>query len=158
MTDTRICTGCGETKLLDEFYDKKNGKYGKHSECKECYKARNKKWSDLNPSQRRRKLDLDILRKDQRREEIKAAQICGIKTYDTLRLEEYKKHCEAHIKRQARLFVNTAIASGLIVKPSRCERCGQETMLHGHHKDYSKPLDVTWVCAKCHHSKELLGG
>jgi hypothetical protein len=28
-------------------------------------------------------------------------------------------------------------------------RCG-EPKVHAHHEDYSRPLDVTWLCQKCH--------
>ena len=38
-------------------------------------------------------------------------------------------------------------------KPECCESCGAATnsrLLHGHHADYSKPLEVEWLCRKCH--------
>lgn len=44
--------------------------------------------------------------------------------------------------------VNHAIESGRLVRQP-CEVCGAEPG-HGHHDDYSKPLDVRWLCARCH--------
>ncbi len=49
--------------------------------------------------------------------------------------------------------ISTAVASGKVVPPNKCENCGIETRLHGHHEDYSKPLEVKWLCPKCHKGK-----
>jgi len=52
--------------------------------------------------------------------------------------------------------VKRALKMGVMVKPSICSNCGSEKksrFLQGHHRDYSKPLDVLWLCARCHISK-----
>ncbi|HXJ61921.1 MAG TPA: hypothetical protein VNU68_35225 [Verrucomicrobiae bacterium] len=48
----------------------------------------------------------------------------------------------------ARTAVSAAIKAGKITKKP-CERCG-EAKTHAHHPDYSKPLDVIWLCHICH--------
>jgi hypothetical protein len=57
---------------------------------------------------------------------------------------------EHHPTRQrARITMKIAIACGRLV-PQPCEVCGvPETQ--GHHTDYSKPLDVKWLC-RTHHA------
>ena len=40
------------------------------------------------------------------------------------------------------------VRSGKLVRQP-CEKCGAEKT-HGHHDDYSKPLDVRWLCSSCH--------
>src|SRR3990167_6956341 len=35
-------------------------------------------------------------------------------------------------------------------KPNKCEKCEQIKIVEGHHFDYEKPLEVVWVCRKCH--------
>ena len=47
-------------------------------------------------------------------------------------------------------IVIKAIASGLIIKPAMCTICGAEERVVGHHHDYSRPLDVVWMCHPCH--------
>jgi hypothetical protein len=49
---------------------------------------------------------------------------------------------------QARLLLKIAIRSGKLV-PQPCEICGNQKT-DGHHTDYSKPLDVQWLCRKHH--------
>lgn len=53
-------------------------------------------------------------------------------------------------KRKAQRAVHAAVKSGELVRPDVCEQCGAcGRQLIGHHRDYSKPLEVTWICRKC---------
>jgi ribosomal protein S27AE len=59
-------------------------------------------------------------------------------------------HLNPH-KQRARKAVKRAVDSGRLVRPSACPRCGDtESAIHAHHPDYSKPLDVEWLCGACH--------
>ena len=53
-------------------------------------------------------------------------------------------------KQRARTRVNYALQHGHIIKPKRCVDCKKKVPLFGHHEDYSKPLQVIWVCRSCH--------
>lgn len=53
-------------------------------------------------------------------------------------------------KRKARNAVSWAIYTGKIKKPNNCEICKKESKVEGHHEDYSKPLNVKWLCFSCH--------
>ena len=54
-------------------------------------------------------------------------------------------------KNRAHRAIERAVATGSIVKPANCELCQDEPKcIHGHHHDYSQPLNVTWVCPPCH--------
>ncbi|MBA7587979.1 hypothetical protein ES708_30027 [subsurface metagenome] len=46
-----------------------------------------------------------------------------------------------------------ALKIGKIFKPQFCQICGKERKLSGHHEDYTKPLEVLWVCSSCHKLK-----
>lgn len=51
-------------------------------------------------------------------------------------------------KYTARKLLRKAVASGK-VKRGRCDVCGKKET-HGHHEDYSKPLEVRWLCSQHH--------
>lgn len=53
-------------------------------------------------------------------------------------------------KKRARDRVRSAVKYGKLSKPVVCSDCGQPGKLQAHHADYSKPLDVTWLCFQCH--------
>jgi ribosomal protein S27AE len=64
---------------------------------------------------------------------------------------------------RAKWLVQTAVRRKKIQKPSCCQRCGQPFpagKLQAHHHDYSRPLNVSWYCDKCHKAvhKELEEG
>ena len=70
--------------------------------------------------------------------------------YKKLQLERYpeKIRCRS-------IFIKEK-AKGNLRVPSKCQVCGAKAKLHGHHEDYSKPLEVTWVCRPCH--RKIHGG
>ena len=46
-----------------------------------------------------------------------------------------------------------ALKRGIIKRATDCEHCGGKTNgreLDGHHDDYYQPLDVIWLCRRCH--------
>lgn len=55
---------------------------------------------------------------------------------------------EQRVKNKARDYANRCIKKG-ILKKQPCSSCGSEKA-EKHHSDYSKPLDVTWLCRHCH--------
>jgi hypothetical protein len=60
----------------------------------------------------------------------------------------------------ARSVLGRAVQSGEIIVPKSCSECAKTCRPEGHHEDYSKPLDVVWLCKSCHvnrhHSQENL--
>jgi hypothetical protein len=50
----------------------------------------------------------------------------------------------------ARKSLDTAVRRGKVVRPAHCSLCGIACKPHGHHDDYTKRLDVRWLCARCH--------
>ncbi len=67
----------------------------------------------------------------------------------------YKKYYEKNKKtllpkRRAHQLVLYAVKLGFLNRPNKCEKCEKNCKPHGHHIDYSKPLDVVWLCHSCH--------
>jgi len=59
---------------------------------------------------------------------------------------------------RAHNIVDKAILNGRIQRQSSCQKCGSSgtfrdgrTSIQAHHCDYNKPLDVMWLCQRCHH-------
>lgn len=47
-------------------------------------------------------------------------------------------------------LVQEAEYNGILVRPLLCETCNEQKTLIRHHRDYDKPLEVTWLCQSCH--------
>lgn len=149
------CTKCCQIKDIREFHKRKGGLYGKHAECKKCLCERvgkqKKEWTELKRQNRR---DNEKERRKVVKFVIEYARKVGEESIDKDRFCEYRKHCADFIKRKARLFLNTAIQKGWLVKPGKCSKCPKTGIIHGHHPDYSDPLTVVWVCPRCHSQYE----
>lgn len=72
-----------------------------------------------------------------------------------LRLSSYLKTNDPR-RWRARQLVNKAIKNNVLTKPTSCEHCQiVDDDIVAHHDDYSKPLDVIWLCHSCHMKIEL---
>jgi len=69
--------------------------------------------------------------------------------------ESRRKRRHDPVKRKAQVMVANAIRDGKLIRES-CENCGGEPT-QAHHDDYSKPLNIRWLCRDCH-TEEHYGG
>ena len=63
------------------------------------------------------------------------------------------------IDQRARHTVERAILRGIISRQDKCEQCGLggkrkngAALIYAHHDDYNKPLEVRWLCHRCHYA------
>ena len=56
---------------------------------------------------------------------------------------------ESGVRREARAITAKAIRDGVLVRPERCEN-GCDARPEAAHIDYTRPLDVLWLCRPCH--------
>lgn len=151
----RTCKKCGLTKPVSDFYP--------HQcyECKECskkrirenraakieyYQAFDKSRANLPHRVEARKSYAETESGKEARNRANKAwqqrnpQLINAKT------REYRKNNREKYK--AHNAVSVAIIQGILIQKP-CESCGASPV-HAHHDDYSRPLDVRWLCPPCH--------
>lgn len=127
------CRKCGEIKTPEFFYAAHIRACGTVGECKECTKARVKHRARTDPKVQaydRARAKLSHRRANSNRVSSR---------WNSRNPEGYKAH----------YLLGNAVRDGRIQKQP-CLFCGAEKV-HAHHRDYSRPLDVIWLCPKCHH-------
>lgn len=143
-----FCKTCQQEKDSSCFYNS-----DKHH-CKDCKKAYAKKYREDNIER--------ILVYDRNRVNAKE-RVQKQKEYkERLRIENPEKYDEIYHslrkryrakykeKAHAENLLNDAIRTGKIIRPNKCIVCQKECKPQAHHYDYSKPLDVMWLCVRCH--------
>lgn len=68
--------------------------------------------------------------------------------------ESYHTDAEYKLKHQVRALTRSYIKAGILEKGA-CEMCNTTKRVQAHHEDYSKPLDVIWLCQRCHDEVHL---
>jgi hypothetical protein len=59
-------------------------------------------------------------------------------------------------KRAVQQKLRYAVRKGVVEKKRKCEVCGSEKKVEAHHWNYSKPLEVQWLCYYCHSDADSL--
>jgi uncharacterized protein (DUF2237 family) len=131
----KTCKVCGKQKLVTGFYRHGQTLDGYLNQCKECVCARVRK--------HRREND-HVREYDRRRAKEPDRKLAA--RINTIRWRESNQD-----KYKAQTAVGNALRDGKLKRKKECEMCGSSFSIHCHHEDYSRPLDVIWLCAKCHH-------
>lgn len=130
----KTCFKCDEHKPIDQFYRHAMMADGHLNKCKDCTCMDVRKHRLDNP-ERVRAYDRERAKLPHRVEKRKAS---------------YQKEWDNHPDRmRARNTLSNAVRDGKVEKRP-CAFCGETVGLEAHHHDYTKPLDVTWLCRPCH--------
>lgn len=130
----RACSKCGVLKPPEGFYSR-------GAECRPCACARVGAIRAADPEYYRN-YDATRVRRPRKKVDREGNRRRSAKWYAA------NKH-----KARARDLVQKAIKSGRLTRPATCGRCGAGARIEAHHPDYSKPLDVVWLCDPCHSSE-----
>ena len=130
----KACFKCGEKKPLDEFYAHPQMGDGRLGKCKDCAKKDVRAHRIKHPEKHR-----EYDRERAKRPDRVARNVQRARDYRDASPE----------KRAAHIAVSNAVRDGKLQKLP-CAFCGSIERLEAHHHDYSKPLDVTWLCSACH--------
>ena len=124
----QLCKICLEEKPLSDFYAMKTMKSGHMSKCKECFKK------EMHEA---RKRNIEHYREYDRNRGSRMSN------------EDLRRQRARHPEWvKAHRAVHNALRNGTLHKKP-CEVCGA-SFVHAHHPDYSKPLDVIWLCPAHH--------
>jgi hypothetical protein len=149
-SDMKTCFKCHITKPLSEFYRHPKMSDGHLNKCKSCTKKDTQKRTDYLRANDPEWVEDELARqrlKERKRRELGLASPASPATI-------YKWRKNNPQKRAAHSAVQYALESGKLQKLP-CSVCGVKNA-HAHHDDYSKPLDVIWLCSRHHHERHVL--
>lgn len=127
----KVCRECNIEKPLTEYYAHKGMADGHLNKCKSCVQSRVASHRKLNIEK--------IALYDQKRSKTNHRK--------QWRKAKYNEQLKADpTKFKARWTLRNAIRDGKLIR-GMCA-CGE--IGEAHHDDYSKPLDVIWLCKKHH--------
>jgi hypothetical protein len=127
------CFKCKTVKPLTEFYKHSKMADGHVNKCKECNK---------NDVTAHRNKNLEKVREYDRARGQESKRLKAATEITRAWRAEDSRRVLAHSS------VARAIRRGELVRQPCC-RCGEQKSV-AHHEDYDKPLEVVWLCQRCH--------
>jgi hypothetical protein len=143
------CKSCGIAKDAASFYE------SNRSKCKDCLKlaARNNRAANAD-----RYRAYDAARADDPPRVAMRAAYAATDSGRAARSRAAKAYWGRNPERKkVGWIVSNAIRDGKLIRPETCSVPGCTAKPHAHHEDYTKPLEVEWLCPAHHsmHHKEL---
>lgn len=148
------CKACNQYLPLTEYYLSKGKPVARCKQCQVKYVMSNRD-PEKYRQQQIRQYDLN---KSQRQEYARQWRKDNKEHFRSI-IEQWQQ--ENPEKIAAYQAVSRAVKNGTLKKPSYCSYCGtfyEAKDIHGHHFDHSKPLEVVWLCYKCHREFHRLYG
>ena len=145
---TKTCFKCLESKSLDDFYKHAQMADGHLNKCKSCVKERVTKHRNEN---------LEKAREYDRNRAMLPHRVQARKEYaqsergKEVRENVYKRYRQKYPMRYAaHVITGNAVRDGKLKPRKTCSSCKKKGTIHAHHDDYTKPLQVRWLCLACH--------
>jgi len=132
----KTCNRCLKSKDFTHFHKNKLTKDGLLNQCKECVLKAQKKFRDEN---------FELM---QERNFVKNKNLSSERRQK--RYEYTRKWREKNPEKLAAHVAVTQAKIKGILRPEPCKLCGKKA--EAHHDDYSKALEVQWLCS--YHHKE----
>ncbi len=151
----KICSKCLTEKPFADFYKASAHKDGLRYHCKVCMNKASMAYKALNR---------DAIAKSLRAWRKKNPNSTNA-AYLRYRIKNVRQHTARNelFKKNNPLIavawraVERAKRNGQLVA-GPCAVCGETSRTQAHHDDYSRPLDVTWLCQQCHSDEHRLRG
>jgi hypothetical protein len=136
--DSKRCSLCRETKPLTDFYRRSDDRNRVTSRCRVCLIVTTTEYRKRAIAAGKRYL--------QRRSPAgRAALLVSNARWDQKNVERMR------IVNRAKCAVRRAIQKGSLARGESCEFCGTASVsTEAAHHDYSRPLEVKWLCRSCH--------
>ena len=163
--NSKPCTKCEVPQVLTEFYPRKSTKDGLAYWCKSCARDyRKENIVSINESasvyRTENREEINSRGRKYRSENPDKTAEClqkhRSKNRDSINKKAKLYQADNPNKMKARQLLSTAIKAGSIIR-GLCS-CGSTKPTDGHHEDYSKPLEVEWLCRPCHRQWHIAHG
>lgn len=136
MAKKKVCFKCKEEKPLSEFYGHPRMADEHLNKCKSC---------TCHDVRERRATNPKVQEYDRKRYQEDPKRHAYTNRIGKLNRKRWPE------KYKAQTALGNAVRDGRIKKPKACSRCNVKAKrIEGHHEDYTKPLEVIWLCTLCH--------
>lgn len=165
----KTCITCKRNKDTKFFHTDNSRKDNLNPRCKDCMREKSRLYYSQNREKviqknsqyyrnnKKQKRQYDRERRKRKRQQINEASTRWREKNPQKRQQVLKRYYESvkttqayKTKENTRQILRQALTDGELIRPTVCSQCNRNTNTEAHHDDYSKPLDVTWLCKSCH--------
>lgn len=148
----KICSTCNKKRDISMFYTSKRIASGYVSSCKICKKKScHQQYLNRIEYYRKKHKEYSETKEAKERAKIREKSYKNSLVWRKRRLSATRKwEKDNPIKFRALSILRNEVRSKRMIKPKKCSNCCKKKLINAHHDDYSKPLEVRWLCNQCH--------